>query len=417
MSAIRRTVVIGGGIAAVLLLGGHAFAQSGGAALGGPEGVTQRLEKDAHPDAVLPRVSPMQPYFDWKGRLKEDYGVSFGLSAILLYQGADEVLPETEDDAFGGVYRFNGSWTAFARDSGHPGRIEWRVENRTNVGSAQAPNDLSGAVGAAALNTGFAYSGNFDTDLAVINWTQLFADQRAGFAVGRLAFDVYLDPYAFQTFSRAFLNRAFILNPTVATTGIGALGGVAKGFVTDNLWVGGQVYDANAASGDFDWDTVQENEWFGAFEIGWAPAIDRYKTDRVQVTYWSKDEREAAGVEKGDGLALTASYQVAEKWLPFLRYGHSDGGAGVPAEQALSLGFEYAVRADQHFALGAGWAKPSDKTFEGDLRDEYVIEASCRFQLTPSVSLTPDLQLLIDPANNPEEDRVWIAGVRGIVNL
>ena len=327
------------------------------------------------------------------------------------------MLPESEDDAFGGVYRFSGSWAAFARDSGHPGRIEWRVENRSNVGSSQAPNDLSGAVAAAALNTGFAYSGNFDTDLAVINWTQLFADKRAGLALGRLAFDVYLDPYAFQTFSRAFVNRAFILNPTVATTGIGALGGVAKGFVTDNVWIGGQIYDANATSGDFDWDTVEENEWFGAFEIGWAPAIDRYKTDRIQLTYWSKDEREKAGVEKGDGLALTVSCLVGEKWLPFLRYGHSDGGAGVPAEDAASIGFEYAVRKDQHVALGAGWARPSDKTFEGDLRDEYVIETSYRFQVTPSISLTPDLQLLIDPAQHPEEDRVWVAGVRGIVNL
>jgi porin len=394
-----------------------AFAQTATRTFGGPEGVTQRLETDANPDAVLPRVSPLQPYFDWKGRLQADHGVSFGLSAIMLYQVADEVLPESQDDAFGGVYRFSGSWTAFARDSGHPGRIEWRVENRSNVGSSQAPNTLSGAVGAAALNTGFGYSESFDTDLAVFNWTQLFADQRGGVAIGRLAFDVYLDPYAFQTFSRAFLNRAFILNPTMATTGIGALGGVAKGFVTDNVWIGGQVYDANAASGDFDWDTIEESEWFGAFEMGWAPAIDRYKTDRVQLTYWSKDERAKAEVEKGEGLALTASCLVAERWLPFVRYGHSDGGAGVPAVDALSMGFEYAVRADQHFALGAGWAKPSGKTFEGDLRDEYVIEASYRFQVTPSISLTPDLQLLIDPAQHPEEDRVWVAGVRGIVNL
>jgi hypothetical protein len=45
--------------------------------------------------------------------------------------------------------------------------------------------------------------------------------------VGRLGFDVYLDAFPFQTFSRGFINRSFILNPTLATTGTGAIGGVA----------------------------------------------------------------------------------------------------------------------------------------------------------------------------------------------
>jgi len=80
----------------------------------------------------------------------------------------------------------------------------------------------------------------------VLNWTQGFLDSRVGLAVGRLAFDVYLDAFAFQTFSRGFVNRAFVVNPTLATTGIGSLGAVAKGFVTDSVWVGGHIYDGNA---------------------------------------------------------------------------------------------------------------------------------------------------------------------------
>jgi hypothetical protein len=43
----------------------------------------------------------------------------------------------------------------------------------------------------------------------------------------------------------------------MGTTGIGALGAVAKGMVTDQFWIGGGLYDANAASGEFDWDTVE----------------------------------------------------------------------------------------------------------------------------------------------------------------
>ena len=81
------------------------------------------------------------------------------------------------------------------------------------------------------------------------------------------------------------------------------------------------------------------------------------------------------------------------------------------------MGLEYAVRDDQALALGFGWAEPSEETFGPGLDDEYVIETSYKMQVSPSVSLLPDVQLLIDPAKNPEEDTVWVFGIRAVVNL
>ena len=390
-------------------MGGKA---SEAANLAGPEGVTQKLRSAEASTSTYPQPSWLQPYDAWKKRIKEDYGVSLGLSAYWLYQAASDSLSD-DDDAFGGIYRFQGSWVAFGRDTGHPGRLEWRIENRDDVGSYLSPSQLGGEIGSAALNTGFGYSHNFSTDISVFNWTQVLFDKRAGFAVGRLAFDVYLDAFLFQTFSRGFLNRAFTVNPTIGTTGIGALGAAAKGFVTDNFLIGGQIYDGNAASGEFDFDTFEEHEWLKAVEIAWTPAMARYKTDRIQFTYWDKDEREKAGVSDGSGWAVSASWQFADRLIPFTRFGHSDGGAGVAAESAASIGIEYAPRNDQAWSLGAGWAKP---TGEG-LGDEYVIETSYKFQLWPFLSLTPDLQFLMNPANNPDESSVWVFGLRAILNL
>ncbi len=384
---------------------------------GGPDGVSEELQRSEQPDAVYGRVKTVQSWSEWKAQLKEDSGVSFGLGVILNYQTASDVLPLAEDDAGGGIYRFNGSWELYDRGGDNPGRLEWRVENRSNLGSLQSPRDLGGAVGTVALNSGFGYSSNFDTDIAVLNWTQLFNDSRGGFAVGRLAFDVYLDAFMFQTFSRGFLNRSFVVNPTLGTTGVGAIGGVAKGFVSDHVWIGGQIHDGNAASGDFDWDTVEQREWLGAGEIGWAPAIDRYKTDRVQLTYWHKDSRRKARVPEGHGVALSASYQVAPGVIPFTRIGISDGGAGVAAKRAASVGVEYAVRPDQALSVGIGWADPSKKTHGKTLGDEYVFETSYRFQLTPTLSIMPDLQLLKDPAMNPREDYVWVGSLRANIAL
>jgi porin len=390
------------------------------AEFGGPDGVSEQLkEADRAGEPTFEWAAPsrwFKPWYDWKAKINKNNGVALGVFASVLAQKASDSTT-SDDDALGGIYRFQGSWTLLNNGGKNPGRIEWRVENRGNIGSYQAPGPLGDAVGMAALNTGFAYSEKFKTDLAVLNWTQGFRDSTTGIAVGRLAFDVYLDAFAFQTFSGGFLNRSFLVNPTIGTAGIGALGAVARGMVTDQFWIGGQIYDGNAASGEWDWDTVQEHEYLKAIEFGWTPSFARRKLDRIQFTYWDKDARDLAGVASGHGWAVSASWQMGEKWLPFVRFGDSNGGAGVAAEQALSGGFQYTVRADQKWVLGVGWARPSEKTHGAKLDDEYVIETSYNFQLAKNFALLPDLQLVIDPAKNPDKSKVWVAGLRAILTF
>lgn len=40
-----------------------------------------------------------------------------------------------------------------------------------------------------------------------------------------------------------------------------------------------------------------------------------------------------------------------------------------------------------------------------------------RSQLSPNLSLMPDLQLFVDPANKPAESQVWALGFRAIVTF
>jgi len=384
--------------------------------LAGPDGVTEQLiQGDRVKRSIFEWGEWADPWFDWKAKVKEENGLALGFFVSVLGQKASDSTTD-DDNALGGIYRFNGSWTR--QNSGkNLGRFEWRVEARSRIGNNQSPQTLGSAIGADVLNSGFAYSDRFKTDLAVLSWAQTFRDSTAGFAAGRLAFDVYLDAMPFQSFSRGFLNRSFLLNPTIATTGIGALGAAGRMFVSKQVWLGAQVYDGNAVSGEFDWDTIQESEYLKAVEVGWTPSIDVFKTTKVQFTYWDKDERKLAGVADGSGWAVSASWQVNERFLPFVRFGDSDGGAGVAAETALSGGFEYKLKPDQAWTLGIGWAEPSEKTNGAKLDDEYVIETSLNLQLGKNFSLLPDLQLVIDPANNPDKSRVWVGGLRAILTF
>ena len=350
-------------------------------------------------------------------QVKGEPGVSLGLQVYALYQDASSSLEGRDSDAFGNINRFFGDWTVFKGDTGNLGRIEWRVESRSNVGNFQAPGSLASATGIAALAPGFGYSENFEPDVTILNWTQIFANGRAKYAVGRLAFDLYFDDFPFLTYTRGFMNRSFIVNPTMPTAGSGAIGGVVEGFVSDHVWLGTQVFDANAVSGEFDWDTVEEDEWLKAVEIGYAPSIAERHNNRIQFTYWEKDERRMAGVSKGSGWGVSAIHQLNEKYLPFLRLGHSDGGGGVAAEKAISAGVEIAQRFGHVWTVGAGWAKPSRKTFGPGLDNETVLETSYTFQLSKSFSITPDVQLVLNPANDPGTSSVWVFGLRALLSM
>ena len=384
--------------------------------LEGPTGVSRQLNENENLDTIQGYIPLIQSFADWKDLLEEKYGITFGLEASMLYQKAQKVLHHKDDDAASMLYRFQGTWKVFDMENGHTGRIEWRVENRSALASWQSPSELSSSIGMYSLNSGFTYNDSFDTDLAVINWTQIF-ENRGGFAIGRLAFDVYLDDFLFQTYSRAFINRSFIYNPAMPTTGVGALGAVVKGFISDNILIGAQIYDANAVSGKFDIDTFKQHEWLKAIEIAWTPSISQYKVDRIKLTYWQNDERKKAGVKEGRGWAISASHQFSDKLIPFFRFGHNDGGGGVVAKSAASMGFEFHTKKGHAWSLGAGWADPTINTYGEKLKDEYVFETSYRVQVTPSISLTPDIQLLLNPSNNQSVNSVWVLGLRIIITL
>ena len=344
---------------------------------GGPESVTEQLKR-ADELHEAPYESPFfDGYFDWKRQIREDYGVSFGLHFYGLYQKANNSLAGRDDDAMGNIFRFLGNWTLWDNGNGDLGRIEWRVESRSDWFGLQAP----------------------------------------GYAAGRLSFDVYLDAFPFQTFSRGFINRSFVLNPTLPTTGVGALGGVVKGFVTDNIWLGAQIYDANAVSGKFDFDTVREGEWLKAVEVGYTPSFGQRKTHLVQFTYWDKDARSQAGVSSGSGWAVSAAWQLNDIYFPFVRFGHSDGGGGVAAEDAFSAGVEISRPQGEIWSIGVGWARPSEDTFGPGLDNETAVEMSYKFPLTKNFSILPDAQIIFSPANDPGRTSIWVIGVRAILTL
>jgi hypothetical protein len=87
---------------------------------GGPSSVGVELKDDNPPADPYFRTDRLREglsrWFDWKERLSEEHGFSFGLNYSGLYQVAD--ADSEVDEAAGGIFQFQGSWTLLKSDSG-----------------------------------------------------------------------------------------------------------------------------------------------------------------------------------------------------------------------------------------------------------------------------------------------------------
>ena len=96
--------------------------------------------------------------------------------------------------------------------------------------------------------------------------------------------------------------------------------------------------------------------------------------------------------------------------VPFLRYAYAHRGLnGIRQNLSIGLGVEDIFgQNDDVIGVAASWQDPSNAT----LRDQYTVESFYRFYITPYTHLTPDIQVVIDPANAPNRDAVTVFGVR-----
>jgi len=391
-------------------------AQSGASQFGGPSSVGGTLNSDRESEAAVPaRVNLLDRYFGFKQQVGEDYGFSFGFDYNALQQYAAQSLGE--DTAAGGVFRAFGQWTLVGRGTENTGTLVYKVENRHRLGTDIAPKDLGAEVGYAGL-TAVTFS---DADWVLTNlyWSQHFVKNRVGFVAGVVDTTDYVDVYGLVNPWADFNNYAFTTNPTIPAPDQG-LGAAVRVMPTENIYIIGGVADANGDPSD-PGDSVNsffsDAEFFTHIEVGWISSWDRRFSDNIHLTAWHADERKQAGVSDGWGLAFSFSRLFADTWEPFFRAGYSEDG-GALWERSISAGIAYHTRKKSDvIGLGLNWSRPSEDTFGPGLDDQYTAEIYYRLQLLKVLTITPDIQVLFKPSLKPDEDVIFVFGLRGRISF
>ncbi len=378
---------------------------------GGPSSVGAELEEADEIKEPLLRLAvidrSLKPWFDMKDRINKKLGLSFGLDYSALYQVVTE--SPGEDQAASGIFRFYGSWTLFGRDSGNTGALVYKVEHRHRLGTDITPQELGFEAGS-ILPTGTMFNQftNHSWGLTNLYWQQRLLEGRISLVAGQVDVTDYVDIYGLVNPLTAFTNLAFSTNPTIPAPnqGLGAALGV---MATNNVYVVGGLADANGDPTEAGFDTFfEDHEYFSHIEVGWVSSFERRYFDNIHLTAWNVNEREKAQVPDGWGLAFSATWFINDQWMPFLRGGYSDDG-GALLEGMVSVGIgRYFTKSRDLLGIGVSWGEPSA---EG-LDDQYTAELFYRLQLAQNLAITPDVQLIIDPALNPDEDVIAVFGLR-----
>ena len=383
-----------------------------GASLETGDSVTEDLElDDIDVGSVLrfPRFEKFfEPWFETKRKLNENYGLKLQFSQQALYQFASESSGETE--AAGGRSQIQGTWTILGRGTKTPGLLSFRYENRYKLGTAIPPTKLASQFGSLVPSgTGFSDFGSALTELA---WRQTLLDGRMKFIFGKISAIAWYNGHALSSSLRGFQNTAMQSSLTKPVVGRGfGIGGAYE--VTPHFIVLGGIHDANASTPDNPFDTIDAHEYYKSAEFRWHPTTpDRRRWDQVRLQFWHQEELKGSGTPAGQGVTFVASRIFDDKWMPFVLGGISDGDASLfEADLVVGLGVGFNTKhraARDVLGIAAGWGRPSNNV----LQDQYTSEVFYRFQLVERLAITPSVQLVVNPAANPKEDKVFVAGLR-----
>jgi len=375
-----------------------------------PDAIGYQLsEADESIDAIFRfgPLTPLQRCWDHStSHLQETTRLDVGLNYTALYQRADTTVSGPRDASDGDV-DFFGRWHLTGCENDCPGAIVFSSESRHRLSSIPPSRLNTGTVGGTVVGFGVQ-----DFSLVQLYWEQGSFEDRGILRVGKMDPALIYDGGRYVSSNYAFLSPAFSDTQPMALPGAG-LGFAGAIYPTKSTYIVAGLHDANGKRTTAGFDTFFDDaEYFTAIEFGWFPREGKVDEGMYHLTLWNTETRRTAGRPSDRGVALTMEQQVGRdgKLVPFLRYAYAHRGLnGI--RQNLSFGFGFDDVLGQNYDLigtAFSWQEPSNRS----QRDQYVLETFYRFHITPYTHLTPDIQVVIDPANAPSRSAVTLFGLR-----
>ena len=383
-----------------------------------PGSIQFRLDRDrdARRKDFLFQIPGIQPWYDFKDNMAQNYGFRFGASYSHLYQKASDTLPgANEDDASGFEVNVHGTWTFLGRQTDSPTTAGFEFLYIDEMGTDLPPAALFTQTGS-AYPTAAAF-GEVDPSVSAL-WVQQIFERRFGFRIGKIFPITAYDFFPLKNFRLDFVDANSVANLAMPLPDRG-LGTFVMFRPQPKAYLRVGVHDANADVEESGFDTLfDEGELFKILEVGFDPGLAEGQPGGpppgdIHASFWHQDERDDDNVDDGWGFVLSGSQRFGD-FLPFLRYGYADSDTGGPTVLEHMVNGGVAMdgifgQSNDRIGIGLTWAEPAT----GGLDDQWAADAFYRIQVTPEFTIGPTLQAVIDPVRNDDEDVIFVGGIRG----
>jgi len=390
--------------------------------LANPASIYEQFERDREKKDHLFQIPGAElvtdPWSDFRRDLDEKFGFRPAFSFTHIYQWASDSVA-AEDDGSAYELNLNATWTVFGRKTESPTMVGFEFLYSQKLGTDIPPTALYTQVGSVYPTT-IAFN-DIDPSVGQLWLQQVIAD-RFGLRIGKYyPLDAY-DFFPLKNFRMDFLDGVQSANLVIPLPDRG-LGGFAEYRPEPNVYIRFGIHDAGADTEKVGFSSLFNHGYlFKIFEVGIDPGLmeripGRAPFGDIHATFWQQDKRRNDNIDKAWGFAFSASQRFGHL-TPFIRYGYSDGGRFGPTPMSHVVNLGVAIdnifsQSNDQIGIGASWSHPAD----GDLDNQGAIDAYYRVEVTPQVAVTPTVQLVINPALNPDKDAVWVLGVRSRFNF
>ena len=271
-------------------------------------------------------------------------------------------------------------------------------------------------------------------------YTHSFLDDRVNVLAG--IHDFTLD-FSVLNYGIRFINSSFWTPPTITQIPasyypFSALGTRVKAKPTEDTYVMAGVYDGRPTNPNrlraIDWGLTKAGGAYSIGEVGYESNPEGGGYGKLAFGAWY-DSTEFVDISGHRRNSNFGNYLIGERQLwteeadsqqglgAFFQLAHADADRNANSRY-YGLGLTYQGLFDSRdkdiLSLGYNCARNDAKyrsLNQGTERSERVIEMLYRIQVTPYFSLTPDLQLVMDPSMNPNINDAVVFNLRTEVAL
>ena len=402
-------------------------------------------------DPLEPLMRPIRNTELWT---RDNLGITWNIYYTLLYQSATRtVIDPNTNSTFGrssgtGRLDLGLNWSIFDEPFLGHGQIGLLMRSGVIIGQPKTYQTAQ-AVGSVPISPNALGWGN-DTSLCLAYWQQGVFDDRVVFTAGKIHPNQYIALSRLANDeSKQFVSGVFDGLNTLGTS----LGNYAPGLSlqvvpVEQMYINTVVIDAEG-SPNTGFQTVGNGSWWAAGQVGFVP---EFKTESGEILKgnWAlmfaatnygivqSGQNLAApnpgGVQalppisfnplllganlktsndqNGYGYGIMLEQDLPNEFRVMAEYGHSNSNLS-PVEQAINVVFNLTSpfgRKSDLVGIGFNWSKPTSE-YRSTHREETFMELFYRLQLTDSMQLTPDLQIVLTPATG-DPDPIVLFGLR-----